>query len=176
MFRVKVDGLKKLEQLSKKELIELVKDLSKRWLAHDGIWFQCIEKNYGLDEAVKIDGESWDRFSKIEAARIMRFLEITPNSGLPALMKALELRPYYFLNKQEIVELSENKMIFRMNTCRVQSTRRRKGMPEFPCKSVGILEYSGFAKTIDSRIKTRCLSCPPDNHPNEYVCMWEFTI
>ncbi|MFA5383931.1 MAG: DUF6125 family protein [Eubacteriales bacterium] len=28
-------------------------------------------------------------------------------------------------------------MIFRMNTCRVQAARKRKGMPEFPCKSVG---------------------------------------
>ena len=32
------------------------------------------------------------------------------------------------------------------------------------------------AKTIDPRIKTRCIGCPPDQHPDNYWCAWEFSI
>ncbi|WP_369730633.1 DUF6125 family protein [Anaeromyxobacter sp. Fw109-5] len=33
-----------------------------------------------------------------------------------------------------------------------------------------------FARTVDPRIRTRCLACPPDDHPDELWCAWEFTI
>ena len=29
---------------------------------------------------------------------------------------------------------------------------------------------------IDPRIETRCVACPPDPHPEEYWCAWEFSI
>lgn len=167
-----------LESLTKEELIALVQDLSKRWLAHDGIWFQCVERKYGLDEAVEMDGQSWERYAQTEATRIMKLHKIPANGGLPALAEALKVRQYSFFNEKEFVELSEDKLIFRMNTCRVQATRKWKKMPYFPCKPVGIKEYTSFAKTIDPRIKTRCLGCHPDEDLNtdEYNCAWEFTI
>ena len=64
--------------------------------------------------------------------------------------------------------------MFRMVDCRVQSARKRKGLPDFPCKSVGLVEYEWFAKTIDPRIETRCICCPPDAHPDDVWCEWEF--
>jgi len=52
----------------------------------------------------------------------------------------------------------------------------REELQDFPCRSVGIVEYSYFAKTIDPRIETRCLACPPDPHPADTWCVWEFAI
>lgn len=63
-----------------------------------------------------------------------------------------------------------------VKTCRVQHARRKKGLPDFSCKSVGIVEYSLFAKTIDDRFETECLSCHPDITDVEYNCIWEFTL
>ncbi len=40
----------------------------------------------------------------------------------------------------------------------------------------GEVEYSYFAKTIDPMIKTRCVFCPPDDHPEDAYCRWEFTL
>lgn len=157
-------------------LLALLKDMAKRWLAHDGLWFQAVEKEYGLDAAIRLDAAAWEKFSAIEAARIKKFLNIPENGGIPALKQALGLRLYSFVNKQEIIDVDESRIIFRMNDCRVQSARRRKGLPDFPCKSVGMVEYESFAKTVDPRIKTRCIACPPDNHPKEYYCAWEFSI
>jgi hypothetical protein len=63
-----------------------------------------------------------------------------------------------------------------MLDCRVQSARKRKGLPDFPCKPVGLVEYEWFAKTIDPRIETRCIYCPPDKHPEDVWCAWEFEL
>jgi len=72
--------------------------------------------------------------------------------------------------------VDDKKIIFRMNQCRVQLARQRKNMPDFPCKSVGLVEYTNFARAIDPRIQTRCIACPPDEHPSDYYCAWEFWI
>jgi len=74
------------------------------------------------------------------------------------------------------VERSPTRLVFRMKDCRVQAARKRKGLPDFPCKPVGLVEYSGFARTIDPRIETHCLGCPPDPHPDGWYCSWEFRL
>ena len=165
-----------LLKFSKEELLNYIEDISKNWLAIDGTWFQAVEKKYGMEEAIDLDTASWNIFTVVEANRIMQRFNIPKNGGIPALLKALKFRVYANINKQEAVEISENRCVFRMNECRVQTARKRKNLPDFPCKKVGIPEYSLFAKTIDPRIETRCITCPPDSHPEEYYCAWEFTL
>jgi len=167
---------KDLEGLTKEELMDYIEDLSKNWLAIDGTWFQAVEKEFGLEKAIELDVAQWKRFTIIEAKRIMRRFNIQENGGILALVKALNYRVYANINVQETVEISEKRCVFRMNDCRVQSARKRRNLPDFPCKSVGIVEYEDFAKTIDPRIKTKCICCPPDQHPDNYYCAWEFTI
>ena len=61
-----------------------------------------------------------------------------------------------------------------MNDCRVQSMRKKKGLPDYPCKAAGLIEYEKFASAVDGRIRTRCIACPPDEHPRDWYCAWEF--
>jgi len=154
----------------------LIADFAKLWLAHDGLWFQAVESEYGMEAAIKLDGIAWGKFSPIEAGRILARIGKEPGGGLDVLEEALGQRLYAFINKQRVVEKSDTKIVFEMNSCRVQDARRRKGLPSFPCKEVGIVEYSTFAKAIDERIETRCLRCPPDEYNEEYWCRWEFSL
>jgi len=164
------------DDLTREQALSLLTDFAKRWLAHDGLWFQAIEQVRGMDEAMQYDIEAWRKFTVIEAKRIKEFLDLPVQAGLDGLEKALQFRLYSFINKQEIVRPNENTLIFYMNDCRVQSARQRKNLPDFPCKSIGEVEYPLFAATIDSRITTSCLACPPDSHPAEYFCGWRFVI
>lgn len=167
---------KELADLPKETLIGMIEDAAKNWLAHDGLWFLAVEADHGMESAIKLDRTAWERFTVVEAKRIMERHEIEPNSGLRGLKKALGYRLYAHLNIQEIVEETESSFIFRMNDCRVQSARKRDGRPVFPCKQVGLVEYARFAATVDPRIKTECLCCPPDSHPDAYYCAWKFSI
>ena len=165
-----------INDFSKEELLELLQDSAKNWLAHDGSWFLEVEKKFDMDVAIDLDRNAWEKFTVIEAKRIMKRLNIKHGGGIPALIKALDFRLYSYINKQEVIEISENRCVFKMKDCRVQSARKRKGLSDFPCKSVGIVEYTGFAKTIDPRIITTCIFCPPESHPNDAWCAWEFKI
>jgi hypothetical protein len=167
---------KELAQLSKEKLIGIVEDAAKNWLAHDGLWFLAVEADHGLETAIKHDATAWERYTVIEAKRIMKRHGIASGSGLEGLKKALKYRLYAYLNIQEIVEETENSFVFRMNDCRVQSARKRDNRPDFPCKPVGLVEYAKFAETIDPRIKTECICCPPDKHPESFYCAWKFSI
>jgi hypothetical protein len=165
-----------LKHLTREQLEYLLADFAKRWLAHDGLWFQAVEQSYGMEKAIELDAQAWEKFTVLEAGRIMQFLKLEPGGGLPALKQALQFRLYSLVNEQEIVEQDDNCFIFRMKDCRVQAARKRKNLLDFPCRPVGEVEYSGFARTIDPRIKTRCLACPPGPHPPGYYCAWEFSI
>ena len=128
-----------------------------------------------MEAAMELDTRSWERFAVTEARRIMKAFNIPQNGGLTALAQAFPYRLYSSINKQEIEWVTDNELIFKMVECRVQKTRRDKKLPLFPCKSVGIVEFSQFSKTVDERITTECISCPPDPAVDFY-CAWRFRI
>lgn len=166
----------RLRALDKEALVRIIVDDAKNWLAHDGLWFQAVEATHGMDAAIAADAAAWERFTVVEARRIMDRLGLEPGGGIPALLECLGHRLYARLNTQEASEVTETRAVFAMRDCRVQSARQRKGLPAFPCKSVGLVEYAGFARTVDPRIETRCITCPPDEHHEGTWCAWEFTI
>jgi len=169
---------KKLANLSKEDLIDLLEETAKNWLASDGTWFRAIETGdeHGMYTAKRTNDTNWTRFTYIEARVIMKRLNLPENGGIPSLKEALKYRQNAFLNREEIVDIGDNKIILRINDCRVQSTRKRKNLPDYPCKPGGIIEFERFAEAIDPRIKTKCIGCPPDPHPDEWWCAWEFEM
>lgn len=162
--------------MSRQELLRALQMFARNWLAHDGCWFLAAEEHFDMETAMDLDARSWKRFAAVEARRIMTTFNIPANGGLAALERALVLRLYAVINSQR-TEWSEDgrRLRFFMEVCRVQEARRRKGLPEFPCKSVGIVEFETFAATIDPRIRTTCLHCPPDPAHGQ-DCGWEFTM
>lgn len=169
--------LDQLRDLDREKLEQMLVDFAKNWLAHDGLWFQAVEKHAGMAKAIELDTQAWEKFTVIEAKRIMELHGIAPGSGLEGLKKALRYRLYAVLNIQEIRNETTNSFEFYMVDCRVQSARYRKQLPLFPCKSVGIVEYTEFARTIDPRIRTEVICCPPDPEAGKgHFCGWRFSI
>jgi hypothetical protein len=164
-----------IDDLSREDLLKLLDIYAKNWLAHDGCWFLALEEKFGIETAIEMDTRSWEQFSPVEARRIMQTFNIPENSGLAALEQALGYRLYARVNRQAARWTDDGALEFRMIECRVQAARRRKGLPDFPCKPVGIVEYGQFAQTVDPRIKTECIACPPDPVGSEY-CTWRFTF
>jgi len=174
--RTPEDAAALLRSLDKEDLVQIIVDDAKNWLAHDGLWFQAVEGAHGMDAALAADRAAWERFTVIEAKRIMDRLGMKPGGGIPALLECLEHRMYARLNTQEATEVSDTRAVFVMRDCRVQTARKRKGLAAFPCKSVGLVEYAEFARAVDPLIRTRCIACPPDHRPEDLWCAWEFTV
>ena len=163
-----------ISELSRQELLKLLEVYAKNWSAHDGCWFLAAEEKYGLETAMLLDAVSWERFAPIEASRIKDAFELPDNGGLDTLETALNLRMYALANKQSVVWTAGDTLELHMVECRVQLARRRKGLPDFPCKQVAMIHFPGFARAIDPAIRTECLACPPDAVGESY-CRWRFT-
>jgi hypothetical protein len=165
-----------LLNMSKEELHALKESLAVNWLANDGVWFQAVEFVHGMKDAKHCNDSCWGQFSPFEAWSVKKFLSLPENPGLEGLKRALNFRLYATINTQSIAEEKTDSFIFRMNECRVQSARKRKGLDDYPCKSGGMVEYTTFASAIDPRIQTGCIGCPPDPHPEEWYCAWRFYL
>jgi len=163
------------KEMPKEKQIQLIDAIAKNWLAQDGVWFQAVEFVHGMNDAKRCNDSTWSRFSPFEAWSIKKLLGMGDHPGLEGLEKALNFRMYGRLNVQSC-HWDGDALIFEMNECRVQTARIRKGLPDYPCKSAGLVEYARFAEGIDSRIKTECVGCPPDPHPANWFCSWKFTI
>ena len=171
-----VDGFPAaLFALPREKKIALADAIAKNWLAQDGVWFQAVEKRYGMNDAKRCNDSTWSRFSPLEARAVKRFLRLAERPGLPGLAQALPFRMYGRLNRQS-TSFQDGALLFRMEDCRVQSARARRGLADYPCKSAGLVEYARFAEGIDPRIRTECLGCPPDAHPAAWFCAWRFTL
>jgi Family of unknown function (DUF6125) len=162
--------------MRKKELQALMDAAALNWLANDGVWFQSVEFSSGMNDAKRCNDSCWAHFSPFEAWSIKRFLDLGDQPGLEGLKTALGFRVYAQINVQSIVDDGPDAFIFRLNDCRVQATRKRKQLPDYPCKSAGLVEYAYFARAVDPRIRTECIGCPPDAHPDDWYCAWRFSI
>lgn len=165
----------KIDDLPREKLLELCHLYAKNWLATDGLWFQSIEAKHGMDEALEHDIKMWEKFTVIEAKRIKAFLSLEEYPGIEGLRKALSFRLYSTLNEDEFI-VDGNTLIYKVVTCRVQNARSKKGMAYHPCKPVGLIEYTLFAKTIDDRFETEAISCHPEITNNSCNCIWKFTL
>jgi len=176
-FAVGSDGIPEALRTMKPEQLSALREaLSINWLANDGIWFQAVEERHGMTVAKECNDSAWARFSPFEAACIRAAREIPDPDPLIRLDAALRMRLYAHINKYTIVRVDPTTLVLEMNDCRVQSARKRRGLPDYPCKSGGMVEYTTFASAIDPAIRTECVGCPPDEHPAEWFCKWRFEM
>ncbi|MFH2094464.1 MAG: DUF6125 family protein [Bacteroidota bacterium] len=167
---------KPLMELSDEKIEALKEAVALNWLMFDGVWFQGVEFKYGMNDAKRCNDSCWGQFAPFEAWSIKNLLKMDENPGLEGLKQALKFRLYTYINKQSFREETETAFVFRMDECRVQAARKRKGLEDYPCKSAGLVEFPRFAEAIDNRIKTECICCPPDPHPDEHYCVWRFSM
>ncbi|MBE3121359.1 MAG: hypothetical protein IMZ53_07085 [Thermoplasmata archaeon] len=170
----KNDDVKLLSLLPKEKIPEYIfMQLRNLWTA-DGLYFLGIEELYGTEVATKIDAQVWAVMGKIEARKLKEFLGITGND-IPSMMKALQYTTWALdLEDKEIMIKKDHAMI-RNVRCRVQNTRVSKGLKEFGCKPVRFGFLKAFAKEFNPDIVVKCTVCPPDSHPENLWCQWEFT-
>ena len=142
----------------------------------DGLYFIGIEERWGTEGAIEVDRFVWEVMGKIEARRIKQLFNIT-GTNVSAVIEALRYSGWAMdLEDKEIILENKNKAIVRNLKCRVQLTRIKKGLGEFPCKQVRWGFLKSFAKEFNPDIKVDCSVCPPDKHPDDLWCEWIFTL
>jgi len=164
-----------LMNMSKEKLIDLLSLQIRNIWSEDGFYFLGIEQRFGTEAAIEIDREVWAVMGKIEARRLKETLGITDNN-IQALFKVLKHTSWWLsLDDKEFI-LEDNRLVIRNTNCPVQQIRIKKGLGEFGCKPVRWGFLRNFVKEFNSDIEVYCLVCPPDEHPEDLYCEWEFKL
>ncbi|MFA5101687.1 MAG: DUF6125 family protein [Candidatus Thermoplasmatota archaeon] len=167
------DDLELLTRLPKEKLPDYIFLQLRNLWAVDGLYYLGIEERYGTEVATSIDANVWEVMGKIEARKLKEFLNLT-TTDLPSMMKALLHSSWALDLEDKEVSISKNHAVIRTVRCRVQHTRKSKGLKEFGCKPVRFRFLKAFAKEFNPDIIVKCTVCPPDTHPENLWCEWEF--
>ena len=117
-FEIEKGLPKPLLDLDDTKLDALMDAVAKNWLVNDGVWFQSVEFDNGMNDAKRCNDSCWAQFSPYEAFAVKKFLRLDDNCGLEGLKKALNFRMYSLINEQSIVDECSDSFIFQMTDCR----------------------------------------------------------
>lgn len=142
----------------------------------DGLYFLGIEKKFGTEAATEIDASVWEIMAQIEAKSLQRMFNVGENPNVPKIMELLRMTSWALDQPFKTVEVNDKWATLSVDKCRTQETRLSKGLEEFPCKKVRFGYLKTFAKTLNPKVEVNCLICPPDKHPKNLWCKWEFKL
>jgi len=160
--------------LKPEEKDEYISFLLRQYRLVDALWFLAVEDRFGLDAAVELNEKIWEDMGRRSAREIKRRFKIE-DRGLKGFVKAIKYFPWTIIIGYEIEE-SSDKVTIKVPSCPPQVARIKSGRGEFPCREMHLREFRAFAAEIDERIEVKCIFAPPDEHPEDCFCTWEFRI
>jgi len=165
---------KALMEMDKGRLVDLLLMHLRDLWAVDGLYFLGIENRFGTEAATAVDTEVWRTMATIEAKRLKKTMGLK-GTGVAGVVEALRLTGWALdLENKEIIEKS-GEATFINHDCRVQNTRKSKGLDVFPCKPVRLGFFEQFVQEIDPHVRVECVACPPDSLPEGVWCSWRLT-
>jgi len=171
---MKVSYKKELAKLAKDKIIDYCEMMANNWWNLQNNWMLNISKDYGSEIAAKYDALVFGRQAEVQAWRIKKFLKL--GDDMNSFIKAVGLSTLLANVDYDISEVNDKHCRIRVTSCSMQLARRKVGLPELPCKIAGIAANSKFALAMNPKIKTTCVICPPDEHPENRWCEWEFDL
>jgi hypothetical protein len=142
----------------------------------DGLYFLGIEKKFGTEAATEIDAGVWESMAIIEAKSLQRMFQAGENPNITTIIDLLRKSSWALDQPFKTIVKSDKQAVLSIDKCRTQEARLNKGLCEFPCKKVRLGYLRKFAKTLNPEVEVNCLVCPPDKHPENLWCKWEFVL
>jgi hypothetical protein len=171
-----VDDRKTLAEMPMEKLLDyFFLQIRNIWRV-DGLYFLGIEKRFGTEAATEIDASVWATMATIEAKSLQRMYKIGENPDVATIIDLLRKSSWALDQPFKTIEINDKRATLSIDKCRTQEARLSKGLCEFPCKKVRFGYLRNFAKTLNPKVEVNCLVCPPDKHPKDLWCKWEFKL
>jgi hypothetical protein len=114
--------------------------------------------------------------AQIEAKSLQKMFQVGENPDIKTIVGLLRKSSWALDQPFKTIEVSGKRATLSIGRCRTQEARLSKGLCEFPCKQVRFGYLKNFAKTLNPKVEVNCIVCPPDKHPKDLWCKWEFKL
>ena len=163
-----------LSALTREQLLEFIDMQQKNWWNLQNNWMAYMNAEYGMEAAVKGDCHCFPANARVQMLRLKKLLGL--GADLDALMKAMVLSTIWANGEYDVTRVDDRTFRIRVTDCRQQVRRLEEGMGELACKPAGLAISEAAARVIHPGCRVRCLVCPPDSHPPNVWCEWEFEL
>ena len=123
---------------------------------------------------MEFDHIAFGRAAEVQVYRLKKFFNL--GDDMSALMKIFDFSEFCSNIEYEYLEVSDERLIWRVTKCPMQIDRINAGMPELACKLSAIYINERIAKAINPKMKSICVYCPPDPHSDDRWCEFEYKI
>lgn len=164
----------RLSKLSKEELLDFIDMLQKNFWNLQNNYILYINNAYGEEAAVKADAHCFPANARAQMYRLRKMFDL--KDDLPSLMDAMVLSTIWVNSDYDIWKVDENRFKIKVTNCYQQVRRLEDGLGEFACKEAGVAICDAAARVINPKAEVKCLVCPPDEHPDDVWCEWEFEL
>ncbi len=167
----------KLENLSRDELIDLVKLSSRVILAVDGFWYLSMREVAGNDKALDWDNWVWDRVMRFEVDELARLVDVGSRDVVDY-MKVLRPRPEGLVLEETVEVLNRNDAIVTVTYCPTIAALEKEGegRDAIHCTAACSVMRSKHSKLFNPAMSVASLKIPPRNSRDDIFCQWEYRI
>lgn len=156
------------KKLSKDQLVDFIQMASKNFWTLQNNWMFHVEKRFGHEAAVELDGICYGRAMEVQTHRLKKFFNL--KDDLESLVQVLKFSLFGLYAEGLEYEISGHRAIRRVRRCPMQLRRLEDGLPELHCKPALTSTASKIARVINPVIKVISVMAPPDSHPRDLWC------
>jgi hypothetical protein len=168
------DRRQMLMKLSKSRLVDYIEMINKNWWSLQNHYIAEIEKRYGLDVAMDFDRTCFTRAYEAQIHRMRKLFKF--GDDIQGFMNFNDFSQAAANLEYEYRDITPTSILWRVTKCPMQERRLKDGQPEATCKEGAIYTNSVMARLINPKMKALCRFCPPDAHPKDAWCEFEFKI
>lgn len=164
-----------LMQLPKETLVEMVDMWLQNYWVCQSYWVTYVERDFGEDNAVRLDGKVFQKATKIQARKLKKLLDL--GDDMEALAFTLrhttpQWTPAGF--RWEFNEINDDRIRLTVRECPMGKFRKDQNLEVYPCKIIAPPLYTELAKGINPKMTARCIHAHPDLEKDDVMCEWEF--
>ncbi|MFC2019848.1 DUF6125 family protein [Chloroflexota bacterium] len=157
-------------------LAGLLKLYSRLYIAMDGFWYLAIQERISNEEALSCDIRAWERASKYEMRKITQAMNIQ-GDDLTAVMKAMQLRPWFINMKYRVETCGEDSVVLAVDYCPTLNVLEKEGEGrERDISRVCAKNFQDYASFFNPDIVVEVIKLPPRESRDEICCARRFRL
>lgn len=160
--------------LPKETLADMVSMWVDNYWANQSYWVSYVERDFGQENAERLDGEIFKKTARIQANALKKLLGAGDDMKSAAfVLKYISTQwPSAGFN-WEIDELTDERIVFHVNACPMGTYRKARGLEFFKCKVISDSLYNAMIKAVNPKMKAVCTHAHPDEPVQGLMCAWE---